>query len=55
MRNKVKYKVVLEKHAIFEANTQEEIARLVQRQADTVYYQNSDDVKTEIISIEPMD
>ena len=50
-RKKVKFKVVLEKHTIVTAETSEEIAKEIQKQADYQFYQNSDSCETEVIQV----
>ncbi len=49
-RKKVEYKVTLTRHGIFEGDTDEEITREAQKQADYMFYQNSDSCEVEIVN-----
>jgi len=50
-RKKVEYEVVIKKHAILNGETDEDIAKEVQKQADYQYYQNSDSCEARVIKI----
>ena len=54
-RKKVKYEVTLQKHGIMEGDTQEDIQKEVQRQADYQFYQSADSCEIKILEVVDLD
>lgn len=54
-RKKVEYEVIIKRHGIFAGETDEDVAKEVQKQADYMFYQNSDSCETRITKCEDME
>lgn len=54
-RKKVEYEVVIKRHGIFDAETDEDVEKEVQRQADFMFYQNSDSCEAKVIKIDDLE
>lgn len=55
MRKKVEYEVTIKKHGIFEGETDEDVAKEVQRQADYQFYQTADSCDVKINKVTDLD
>ena len=55
MKKKVKYEVTLQMHGIVEGETQEDVQKAVQREADYRFYQAADKLELKIIEVSDLD
>ena len=54
-QNKVEFEITLKKHGIIVGDTEEDVKKAVQKQADAMYYNSADSLTVNVTKIEPME
>jgi len=54
-QNKVEFEITLKKHAIIIGDSEEEVVKTVQKQADAMYYNSADSLTVKVTKVEPIE